>query len=478
MGTGRLSARELTADCLVRITEVDPAVNAMVTVVAEAALERAAAIDERRARGQSVGSLAGLPVAIKDLQDTAGIATTRGADPDRVPDTDAGIVARIRAADGIIVAKTNIPERSIGANTVNRLTGATGNPYDPDLTCGGSSGGSAVALATRMVPLATGSDHGGSIRIPAVYCGVVGHRATPGVVPFEERAMTQTFYSVQGPMARTVVDAALLLSVIADRSPATDGHDPMAFPLDASRFAALETLEPSQLRIGVSEDLGGVLVSAPVRAMFGQRVEALAACGVDCVEVDLDLSDATEVDWRLRADVFATYYHREARDWDDGFNPNIRATYQKALDTSTADVAQARFRQMELHRHTARILSGVDAVICPGVSVAPFPWTDPYPTEIDGIPVDNYMAWLGLTAAITVVGHPVTAVPAGLDQGGLPFGLQIIGSAYDDHHLLSVAATVASLFEHPSPDLDALRRRPEEHTRRLRAGWKGTEAQT
>lgn len=465
----RLSARELTVDCLAQIEQIDPAVNAIVTVVADRALAAADDVDARRARGEPVGPLAGLPVAIKDLQDTAGVTTTLGAFPHRVPERDAGIVARIRAADGIVVAKTNIPERSIGANTVNRITGATANPFDTERTCGGSSGGSAVALATGMAPLATGSDHGGSIRIPACYCGVVGHRATPGVVPFEERAMTQTFYSVQGPMARTVADAALLLSVIANRSSTACGHDPMVFPMDASHFRRLESVAVDGLRIGVSEDLGGVAVSAEVRASFRQRVDVLADRGADCVEVPLQLADGPEVDWRLRADVFATYYRGEAETWDDDFNPAIRATYDKALAMPVSEIAGARHRQMELYRHMADMVAGVDVIVCPGVSVPAFPWADLYPTTIDGRPVDNYMAWLGLTAAITVVGHPVTAVPAGVDEAGMPFGLQLIGPAYRDHRLLSVAAAIEQLYERPRPDLDALRTSSDEHARRLRA---------
>ncbi len=460
-----LSARELVSDCLDRIEQIDPAVNAMVTVVGEQALAAARGIDARRARGEPVGPLAGLPVAIKDLQDTAGITTTLGAFPDRVPERDAGIVARIRAAGGIIVAKTNIPERSIGANTVNRITGATANPFDPNKTCGGSSGGSAVALATEMVPLATGSDHGGSIRIPACYCGVVGHRATPGVVPFEERAMTQTFYSVQGPMARTVADTALLLSVIAGR---TSGHDPMAFPLDTIGFRRLAPVDVEGLRVGVSEDLGGVVVSSSVREVFRRRVEVLADHGAECVEVPLNLADGPEVDWRLRADVFATYYHHEARTWDDDFNPNIRATYDEALATPVAEIARARHRQMELYRHMVAVVADVDVIVCPGVAVPAFPWTDPYPTDIDGHPVENYMAWLGLTSAVTVVGHPVTVVPAGVDDTEMPFGVQLIGPAYGDHRLLSVAAAIEPLFERPRPDLDALRSLPDDHARRLR----------
>ena len=319
-----------------------------------------------------------------------------------------------------------------------------------------------MALAAEMAPLATGSDHGGSLRIPASYCGVVGFRATPGVVPFDERAISQTFYSVQGPMARSVDDVALLLSVVADRSLVTGGGDPMAFPLDASSLAAVDDLDLGTLRIGVSVDLGGVLVSAAVRAEFGRRVDWLSERAV-CVEVDLDLRDTAEVDWWLRSDIFATYYHREAQGWDDGFNPNIRASYDTAVAAAEADIARARVRQMELIRSTwtAMVDAEVDVVICPGVSVAPFPWRELNPAEIDGTPVDNYMAWLTLTAAWTVVGHPVVALPAGLDAGGLPFGIQVVGHRYQDRRVLAAARSIEAAwagtdYGRPRPDFEAL----------------------
>ncbi|MEM9132779.1 MAG: amidase [Actinomycetota bacterium] len=477
---GELSPVELVDACLARVEAVDPAVNAMVTRAgerarAEARVAAEAVAHARRAAtggaagagetggGGELGLLHGLPVAIKDLQATEGIVTTLGAADlaDHVPTADSGIVARVRAAGGIVVGKTNIPERSIGANTVNRLFGATGNPFDPDRTCGGSSGGSAVAVATDMVPLATGSDHGGSLRIPACYCGVVGHRATPGVVPFEERTMTQTFYSVQGPMARTVDDTALLLAAITDRSitPASGLGDPMAHPLDHTAFTRLDELDPTELRIGVSEDLGGVLVSAEVRRQFRRRVDRLVAAGVRCVEVPLDLSAAADVDWRVRSDIFATQYHREAETWDDGFNPHVRRSYEAALAASVADIAAARRTQMELYQHTRATLGGLDAIVCPGVSVAPFDWRQLNPVEVDGTPVENYMAWLSLTAAITVVGHPVTALPAGLDDDGLPVGVQVVGHAHGDHRLLGVARALEAVF---AAEVSTARPRPDE----------------
>ncbi|MEZ5236671.1 MAG: amidase family protein [Acidimicrobiales bacterium] len=470
IGAKALSPLELFDACLAQIAAVNPAVNALVTVAAERGRAEAAAATEAVARGEPLGPLHGLPVAVKDIQLTEGITTTFGSTDfaSFVPRADAGIVRRIRAAGGIVIGKTNIPEFSIGANTVNRLFGATGNPFDPRLTCGGSSGGSAVALACELVPLATGSDHGGSLRIPACYSGVVGHRSSPGVVPFEERTLTQTFYSVQGPMARTVADAGLLQSVIAGRS-AGSRRDPMAFPLDATGFARLEPLDLSGLRVAVSADLGGVLVSEAVRATFAERVGRFAGAFAACEEVGadtLDLTRAPEVDWALRQDVFVAQYARQAERWDDGFNPNIRQTYDAALGTEMVDIARARRLQIDLYQHADALFDRFDLLLCPGVSISPFPWRQLNPTEIDGRPVDNYMAWLNLTAAITVIGHPVTALPCGLDAAGMPFGIQVIGPMYGDHTVLRAAAALEAAFAadpvlaRPRPDLAALRQAP------------------
>ncbi len=459
-----LSSVELMTSCLAQVDRIDPVVNAMVIRNDELALQRAADADEARLTGRPLGALHGLPVAIKDLQPTADMPTTYGSPPfaNHRPVEDAGIVARIKDAGGIPIGKTNIPERSIGANTVNPLFGATGNPFDPTLTCGGSSGGSGVAVATNMAPLATGSDHGGSVRIPACYSGVVGHRATPGVVPHEARSMTQTFYSVQGPMARTVDDAALLLSVIADRDSGNSPADPMMFPMQSAPLRSLAKIDPTTLRIAVSEDLGGVLVSDAIRSTFRQRIDSLSAVVAACDEHAIDLTRAPDVDWKLRSDIFVAQYYQEAQNWGPDFNPNIQASYNAALQMPMYDIAVARQVQMELNQDFQRIFDEYDVLLCPGVSVPPFPWTNRNPTHVDGQPVENYMAWLALTASLTVVGHPVTAVPCGLDAQGTPFGIQVVGRMYDDHRSLSVAAALEAVFAteeataRPVPNFDWL----------------------
>jgi amidase len=460
---GTLSPVTLVEACIRRIGALDPALNALVTPAFERARQEAEAAAAAAARGDPLGPLHGLPVAIKDIQDTAGIVTTYGSArlADNVPATDAGIVARIRRAGGIIIGKTNVPEYSIGANTVNRLFGATGNPFDPALTCGGSSGGSAVAVATGMAPLATGSDHGGSLRIPACYCGVVGYRASPGVVPHEARTTPQTFYSLQGPMARSVADVALLLSVIAERTAGAQ-RDPMAFPLDASALATPGAVALGSLRIAATADLGGVLVSDTVRRTFDQRMAWLADQVADLDWPPIDLRAAPGVDWHLRQDVFVSQYHPDAAHWDAGFNPNVRATYESALRTPMADIAAARRAQMALYQTFAGLFDRYDLVLCPGVSVPPFPWTQLNPQTIDGQPVANYMAWLGLTASLTVVGHPVVALPCGRDDQGTPFGIQVVGRMYGDRQLLAAAQALEQAFAReprcarPVPDCTSL----------------------
>jgi len=447
LASGGLTAQSFVEASIAQIERINPAVNALVIDNFKAAREQARTLDEQASGGVPQGALHGLPVAIKDIQSIAGLPTTWGSVElrDAQAETDSPIVARIRRAGGVLLGKTNVPEKSIGANTVNPLFGATGNPYAPELTCGGSSGGSAVAVATAMVPLATGSDHGGSLRIPACFSGVVGMRPTPGMVPNEQRTFPHTNYAVQGPMARSVRDVALLLSVIAERD-TQSRQDPMVFPFDVTQFADPPRTELSAMRVGYSEDLGGVMVSEAVRAEFRARIELLRPLVRSCAPCAVDLRTAPAVDWHLRQELFAATYAQEAEHWDDLVNPNLRATYESAITTPMQDIAKAKKQQLELSRHMAEQYSDYDVVISPGVSIPPFPWRQLNPSHIDGKPVATYMAWLELTAALTVVGHPVVALPCGLDARGLPFGIQVVGRAFEDCELLSNAIALEDAF--------------------------------
>ena len=461
--TGELSAVALLESCIGHVEKVNPAVNALIAENFAAARLAAADLDKALGKGARPGRLHGLPVAIKDIQDIAGIPTTWGNIDlsDAVAEQDSPIVARIRREGGVLIGKTNVPEKSIGANTVNPLFGATGNPFAPELTCGGSSGGAAVALATFMAPLATGSDHGGSLRIPACYSGVVGMRPTPGVVPNEQRKFPQTNYAVQGPMGRSVRDVALLLSVIAQRDAASK-QDPMAFPLDAAALASPPALNVHELRVGYSADLGGVLVSAAVREQFAQRLVEIQPLVKSLNPCSIDLTDAPRIDWHLRQELFAAAYAEEAPHWDATVNPNVRATYESAIATPMQAIAQAKKRQLELTRQMADCFEHFDVLLVPGVSIPPFPWRQLNPALIDGKPVTNYMAWLELTAALTVVGHPVVALPCGRDRQGTPFGIQVVGPMFEDRALLGASNALERAFSNrdllsaPTADLEWL----------------------
>lgn len=439
----QISTEEYLDAYIAQIEAVNPTINAVVTRNFERArLEARAAQKQLDAPGDH-GALLGLPILIKDNQLTADIRTTLGSKmyEMQIPAKDAGIVNRIRQAGGIIIGKTNIPELSIGANTVNTLFGATCNPFAESLTCGGSSGGSAAAIATNMAALATGSDHGGSLRIPASFCGVVGFRATPGIVPNEERTITQTNYSLQGPISRNIADAGLLMSVIAkrDRS-ALD--DPMAFPFDSRQFSPLPAIDPGQLRVAYSEDLGGLTVSAQIRNLFREKTEQMSHFFKLSEDHPIDLTEAPAADWALRQDVFAAQYYDQRDQWGKDMNPNVLSTFDAALKTPLLDVAKARRKQIELYRKFTRIFDEFDLLIIPGVSVMPFPWTQMYPDKIDGEAVTNYMGWLGLSSSLTVIGHPVAAIPCGLDSQGTPFGLQLIGKPFQDAKLLAMAQAI------------------------------------
>ncbi len=461
IGARQLSSAELVDSCIARIEAVNPSVNAVVTKAYDRARDEAAAADAAVKRGDALPPLHGLPIGIKDLDDTAGIRTTYGSMlyKDHVPDTDEHVVAAARAAGAIVLGKTNTPEFGAGGNTNNALHGPTRNPFDPTLTCGGSSGGSAVALATNMMPLCQGSDTGGSLRLPATFNGIVAHRPSPGVVPTGYRNLAFTTFQTQGPMARTVEDTALLLSALA----ANNSADPMAFPRDASAYAVVPDVDLSRLRVAVSEDLGCAPTSKVVRAAFRDRVAAVESAFAVCERRDPDFTDILDVFWGLRAVYMLAKHGHKFERYGPELNPNVRSNYEAALQVPIERVAWATRRQMELYAAFDTFFDEFDLLICPGVAVPPFPFDQLYPTEIDGEPMENYVHWVGLTSALTVTGNPALALPCGLDPQGTPFGIQVVGRAYADRLVLGAARALeeafsgTSDFARPVPDLAALR---------------------
>ena len=457
IGAKRLSPVELLASCIARIEAVDHAVNAVVARDFARAGAAAAAAEQAVMRGAALGALHGLPVGIKDLEETAGLRTTFGSVRlrDHVPAEDERGVAALRAAGAIVLGKTNTPEFGAGANTRNAVYGATGNPFAPQLSAAGSSGGSAVALAAGMVPLASGSDTGGSLRNPAAFCGIVGFRPSPGVVPSEKHGRGWSALSVNGPMARSVADAALMLSAMTG----ADARDPLsAGPVDAW---PLRPVDLSHLRAAFTEDFGFAPVERGVRQTFAARTAPLHALFASAMQATPDCSGTDDAFAVLRAVCFLAAHAEAVRTRPEQVGPNVRANVAEGLRYTAADVARAELAQTAIYRRWQHFFTTADVLITPAIAITPRPWRELAPTEIDGVATRSYYHWLALPYAVSLVGHPAVCIPAGLDAAGMPFGLQIVGPRGADAFVLAVAAALEqALPPRPVPDLAALRAAP------------------
>lgn len=466
IGQGELSPVALMDACIARIEALNPAVNAIAATDFDRARDAARHAEAVLMRGEALGPLHGLPLGVKDLQETAGLLTTHGNVGLRghVPARDNTLVARLRAAGAIVTAKTNVPDMGAGGNTRNPVWGATGNPFDPALNAGGSSGGSAAALAVDMLPLATGSDTGGSLRIPAALCGVVGLRPSPGLVANDARVLGWSVLSVLGPMARNVEDTALLLSA----SVGFDARDPLSYDARADAFWPLPETDLSRLRVGTTEDFGLCHVSPEIRRVFRQRIAAIGPRVACCEPVDLALGDADRAFDVLRAESFVAAFAETFRVAPHTLGPNVRANLEMAAAISLADRAWAHLAQSRIARRFADAFQRYDLILAPTSPLSPFPWTELFAGRIDGQAMRNYYQWLGLTYVVTLATNPALSLPCGRDEHGMPFGLQVVGRLRGETALLSASRALEQAFEadpalcRPRPDLAALRRpRPE-----------------
>ncbi|NJC85419.1 amidase [Planosporangium mesophilum] len=435
--TKEVSAREVVSAHLAQLERVNPAVNAVVTLVAERALAEAAAADERLAAGEPVGPLHGLPMAHKDTHDTAGIRTTYGSPllADNVPAQDDLVVERARAAGAITIGKTNVPEFAAGSHTFNRVFGATRNPYDLSRTAGGSSGGAAAALACGLHPLADGSDMGGSLRNPASFCNVVGFRPSPGRVPnWPEKAGWATL-SVKGPLARTVADAALLLSVLAGPDP----RSPIALDEPGARFAAPLERDLTGLRVAWAPDLGGAVpVDADVLAALEPAVGVFAELGCVVEPACPDLSGADEVFRTLRAWQFELAFGELLDRHPDQLKPSLRANVEAGRRLTGPDLGRAEVLHTALHHRVREFFQRYDVLLAPVSQVAPFDAGLEYPTSVGGVAMADYLEWMRSAYLVSATGCPALSVPAGFTPAGLPVGLQIVGRHRADVEVLQV----------------------------------------
>ncbi|MCC6610872.1 MAG: amidase [Burkholderiales bacterium] len=435
--TRAVSCTELLDAHLARIERINPALNAVVSLAPEHARARARQVDQALARGAPADPLAGLPTAVKDLVPTAGLRTTFGSlvYRDHVPAEDALIVERLKAAGAVIVGKTNTPEFGAGAQTFNAIFGATRNPYDPTKTCGGSSGGAAVAVACGMVPFADGSDLAASLRNPASFCNVVGFRPSVGRIPDWPVPNAWATLSVLGPIARTAADCALALTALAGPDP----RSPVAIAEPGTMFGRPLERDFRGVRVAWSRDLGGLPVDPRVtRALESQR-GTLAALGCVLEDAAPDFSGATEAFRALRAHEFASRYAPLLERHRDRLKATVVWNIEAGLRLTAGEIARAESARTEIFHRARRFFERHAFLACPTVQVPPFPLEVEYPTEIDGVRLASYFEWLASCYRITLIGHPAISVPCGFTDDGLPVGLQIVGRFGDDFGVLQMA---------------------------------------
>jgi amidase len=400
--------------------------------------------DAVTARGEDLGPLHGLPFAFKDTHDVAGWCTTYGSRlfADHVPDTDDLVVARIRAAGVVPIGRTNVPEFATGSHTFNQVFGTTLNPVDPTRSAGGSSGGAACALRAGMVPLADGSDMGGSLRNPASFCGVVGLRPSLGRVPTWPTDNLWETTSVSGPLARSVDDLSLLLSVIAGPDP----HVPTALGDPGAGFDGVSPADAAGLRVALSTDLGGLLeVDPEVRRVVEETGGLLASAGAAVESAYPDLREADDTFRTLRAWHFQASLGDLLAAHPDDLKPSLAANIRAGESLTGADVARAFQQRTALVERMRAFFESYDVLVLPTSQVPPFPADQEYPAEINGRPMPTYLDWMRSAYVITVTGCPAVSVPAGETADGLPVGVQVVAPFGADRRLLEVAAAFEGL---------------------------------
>jgi amidase len=432
-----LSAKEVMKTHLDQIERVNPKVNAIVTYLPEQAMEGAGAADEMLARGDAIGPLHGIPIAHKDLVDTKDILTTYGSPiyKENVPDKDALIVERLKKAGAITIGKTNTPEFGAGSQTFNEVFGETLNPYDVSRTCGGSSGGAAVALACGMIPLADGSDLGGSLRNPANFCNVVGFRTSPGRVPKWPAAVAWAPFSVQGPMARTVEDVALMLAAIAGPDP----RFPISNPEPGEIFARPLERDFKNAKIAWSMDLGGLPVDTRIVDTIEKQRAVFESLGCVLEERFPDLSGADEAFKIWRAWLFEIQYGELLKTHRDQMKDTVIWNTEAGEKLTGPEIGRAEIKRTALYHRMREFMEGYEYLILPVSQVPPFDVKQRYITEINGIKMDTYLDWMRSCYYISVTGHPAISVPCGFTPEGLPVGVQIVGRHQDDRGVLELA---------------------------------------
>jgi len=437
--SGEVSPVEVVEAALARVAEINPQLNAIVTLNPRA-VDDARALERRIASGEAVGPLAGVPVGIKDVTQVAGLRTTFGSPlyADHVPTEDALVVQRLRAAGAIILGKTNTPEFAAGGNTWNDVFGRTRNPWNPAQSACGSTGGGAVGLATGMIGLAEGTDLGGSLRIPASFCGVVGLRPSPGLVPTHPSDFVWDTLQVTGPMARSAEDIALMLQAIAGPSPLAPLRQPMA---GGDFVAAVRRGPRAGLRVAYCSDIAGIGIDPEIESVCRTAAAGLSASGIAVDLIDLDLSAGREAFLALRGHWFSAWMS-ERLDRLDQFGVNVRNNTRAGIDGRGLDLGKAESARGRIWHTFRELFQRYDHLLTPTMAVPPFPAEQNYPETVAGKTMKTYIDWLAPTFVLSLTGLPVASVPCGLDPGRMPVGLQIVGRPEGEEAVLALAARI------------------------------------
>jgi amidase len=433
-----LSVRELVAASLARLEERNPSLNAIVTVNPDA-LDDADDLDEQLARGDDPGLLCGLTVGIKDVTPVEGLRTTYGSMlyADNLATEDALVVRRLRDAGAVILGKTNCPEFAAGGNTFNEVFGRTRNPWDPNKSAGGSTGGGAAALASGMIALAEGTDLGGSLRIPASFCGVVGLRPSAGLVPTHPSDWVWDTLQVTGPMARTAEDVALMLQAVAGPSE----FSPLAQPAAGRDFVGAVARGAARgLRIAYCPDIAGIGIESSIEQSCREAALGLTDIGATVDVIDLDLSLGRQAFLPLRGEWFVSQMFPRL-DRQDRFGANVAGNVRAGLSTTTKELAAAEDFRSRLWHRFRELFERFDHLLTPCMAVSPFPVEQNYPDSIAGKPMQTYIDWIAPTFVLSMTGLPVASVPCGLTSG-LPVGMQIVGRPQGEESVLALAAEV------------------------------------
>jgi amidase len=428
------------------IERLNPKLNAIVTLAADQA--RAAAVEAGDAvvRGDALGALHGLPLGIKDVTPTAGIRTTYGSPlyKDHVPAEDAEAVRRLKAAGGIVLAKTNTPEFAAGANTFNDVFGVTRNPWNPALSPSGSSGGSAAAVASGMLPLAQGTDFGCSVRMPAAFCGIVGIRPTPGLTPNYPMPLAWDPGQVHGPLARSAEDAALMLDALVGYSTLSPISVAPPWPSALSEVAA--SRDAKGLRIAYVTDIAGIGVDTEIDAICRKTAMSLKDAGASVEEIAFDASEG-KVPYQAWRGLWMVGQQLANMDKLEQFGPNLKGNVKAGLKVTPTDFAVAEQGRAALFQKFRALFENYDLMLMPASPVKQFPVEQNFPTEVNGKKLENYTDWIAGSFLITLMSLPGGSVPAGKTSDGLPVGMQIVGARFTEPKILSLAKLIQRM--HP-----------------------------